>query len=94
MYNRARGNARFDSFIKLFNINNIIYSLNELQTVQFSSANISNIEQKIANDKDFLFNALALPPNKMDAKIDAQKIQTANKQLENKKRKQDTYLYF
>ena len=94
MYNRARGNARFDSLIKLFNINNIIYSLNELQTVKFSSANISNIEQKIANDKDFLFNALALPHNKMDAKIDVQKIQTANKQLENKKRKQDTYLYF
>ena len=94
LYNRARGNARFDSLIKLFNINNIIYSLNELKTVQFSRANTSNIEQKIANDKDFLFNALALPPNKMDAKIDAQKIQTANKQLENKKRKQDTYLYF
>ena len=62
--------------------------------MQFSSANISNIEQKIADDKDFLFNTLALPSNKMDAKIDAQKIQTANKQLENKKRKQDTYLYF
>ena len=62
--------------------------------MQFSRANTSNIEQKIANDKDFLFNALALPPNKMDAKIDEQKIQTANKQLEDKKRKQNTYLYF
>ncbi len=94
LYNRARGNARFDSLISLFNINNIIYNINELQTVQFNIANTLNIKQKIADAKDFLFNALALPANKMTIKIESQKIQVSNKQLENKKRKQDTYLYF
>ena len=94
LYNKARGNTRFDSLIKLFDINNIIYNISELQTMQFSTANTSSIEQKIANAKNFLLNALALPATKMVIKIESQKIQPSNKQSENKKRKQDTYLYF
>jgi len=94
LYNKVRGNTRFDSLIKLFGINNIIYDISELQTMQFSTANTSSIEQKIANAKNFLFNALALPATKMAINIESQKIQPSNKQPENKKRKQDTYLYF
>ena len=57
--------------------------------MQFSTTNTSNIEQKIADSKDFLLNTLALPANKMNIKIESQKMQIANKQV-----KQDTYLYF
>lgn len=66
LYNRWRGNARFDSLIQLFNIDkNIIYNINDLQgQIFYKPQELS--QQNILDSKIFLQSSLALPAKSMN----------------------------
>lgn len=66
LYNKWRGNARFDSLIQLFNINkNIIYSIKDLQgQIFYKPQELS--QQNILDSKVFLQSSLALPAKIMN----------------------------
>ncbi len=93
LYNKWRGNARFDSLVSLFNIDNIIYEINQLYYSSFKIADYSNFKQKQAESKQFLYNSIALPAKEMKITI-TQQIQSNKKLEEKSKQNRTTYLYF
>ena len=93
LYNKWRGNARFDSLIKLFNIqNNFIFNIEQLKDTPFQLNIDQNILKELRTSSlNYLQNSLALPPQKMQLK-------SVNLSSKNKKKGKNidnfTYLYF
>jgi len=90
LYNKWRGNARFDSLVAMFDMNNIIYDIGQLSTTDWQVIDINKISNKLNSSKEYLITSLSLPAKKMSVDIKQEKKQE-QKQTQKKK---TTYLYF
>ena len=90
LYNKDRGNARFDSLILLFKLNNIIYNIQDLKSTTFTYANYDLIEKKITESTNFLLNSLALPANTVSINSPKNNSNNVNNKKTNKKEQKNS----